>query len=426
MFALQRKFRFSGGVPRLLARAGMLLPAGMLLCAGPAMAGDDIAAAVAAGKAGIDLRYRYDQVEDDAFLREANASTLRTRLNYTTGQWHDTVALVEMDNVSRIGDDRYYDLRNGKVMYPMVPDPDGTDLNQASLTWRGIEDMAVVAGRQRLNFDNQRFIGGSAGRQNEQTFDALTLEYRSVEKLVATFAWVGQVNRVVGPDAGLPPPELDSEMSLLNVNYRFAPAASVTAYHYAMDFDDAPALSNATSGLRLTGELPAGELKFVYALEGAQQGEYARQPVDYSANYLHGELKLVAGSHWLALGNETLGADGAMRFITPLATLKFHGLAEKFWQTPDGGIVDNYVKAGTELAGWRLSVALHQLAPETGPGDFGEEADFTAFRAFGKHYQLLFVHTLFDVDGPAYTNAAFPFMAFDDTRKTYLALMAKF
>lgn len=409
-----------------------LLASGFSLAIGSpvAMAGT-LAEAVAGGKAGIELRYRFDQVQDDAVAKDANASTLKTRLNYTTGSWQEMTGFVEMDNVSRVGDDRYNDNRNGKAAFAMVPDPDGTDLNQAWLRFGGIEKTTITAGRQRIAFDNHRVIGSSPGRQNEQTYDGVTVEYKGIDKLVASFAYVTRVNTVSGPEpartAFQPPAERDTEMPLLNVKYTFSDAFALAGYHYAMDFDKSAALSNATTGLRAAGQIPvAGEMKLDYVAELARQTDHANQPASYDAGYWHGDLKLTAGRFSAGIGHETLEADGGMRFITPLATLKFHGLAEKFWQTPAGGIEDTWLSLGANVADWRLMLKYHQLQPEAAGRDYGDEVDFTAFRALGRNYQVLFVHTVFMVDGPAYTNAAFPGMTFDDTQKTYLALMAKF
>ena len=47
----------------------------------------------------------------------------------------------------------------------MVADPDGTEINQALLRYDHTKGNAVV-GRQRINLDNQRFIGSVAWRQN--------------------------------------------------------------------------------------------------------------------------------------------------------------------------------------------------------------------------------------------------------------------
>lgn len=424
-----KPFLFSGFSLPLIA------PLALTLCPVAATAADDLATALASGKAGLEFRYRYDYVEDEAKPRDANASTLRTRLNYTTGIWQDTAGFVEMDNVSRIGDDRYNDNRNGKTLYATVPDPDGTDMNQAWLRYSGIEKTAVTVGRQRVGFDNHRIIGFTPGRQNEQTLDGLMVEYKGVDKLTASLGFMSRVNTSSGPEpanaAFQPPAERDVELPMVHLRYAASEKLALAVYHFAMDFDQASTLSNATTGLRASGQIPMGDMKFDYVAEAAQQSDHARQPVSYDAGYWHGDFKLTAGRFNVGVGHETLEADSGMRFITPLATLKFHGFAEKFWQTPTGGIRDTWASAGMTVSDWRLMVRHHWLHQETDiesdGRDFARETDFTAFRAFGKHYQVLFVHTLFDVKRGPYGNAAYgPAARFDDTQKTYLALMAKF
>lgn len=428
---------------RLFIR-GAVLPfiATLALAAGaPAHAGaEEVTAALAGGKAGLEFRYRYDFVQDEAVPKDANASTLRTRLNYTTGAWHDLTGFVEMDNVSRIGEDRYHDVRNGKTLYATVPDPDGTDLNQAYLRYSGPARTAVTLGRQRLAFDNHRIIGFTPGRQNEQTLDGVLVEYKGIERLTASAGYMVRVNTSSGPDAGRPPAqpphERDLGMPVLHVRYDVDQKLAVTGYHFAMDFEpdtfNSQRSSQATTGLRATGKLPfTDKVNLEYVAEIARQSDHADQPVEYDAGYRHGDLKLNAGGFFVGVAHETMEADSGMRFITPLATLKFHGFAEKFWQTPAGGIEDSWISAGGTVAGWRLMIKHHWLAQETDVesdgDDFGRETNFSAFRAFGRHYQLLFVHAYFDVkDGP-YGNLAFgPAARFDDTQKTYLALMAKF
>lgn len=423
---------------RLFKRGTMLpliAPLAFGVCA-PAHAGaDELTAALSGGKAGLEFRYRFDHVEDEARARDANASTLRTRLNYTSGAWNDLTGFVEMDNVSRIGDDRYNDNRNGKSLYATVPDPDGTDLNQAYLRYSGVANTTITTGRQRVGFDNHRIIGFTPGRQNEQTLDGALVEYKGNEKLTASAGYMLRVNTSSGPEPAnalfQPPAERDVELPMLHLRYALNDRFAVAGYHFAMDFDQAPTLSSATTGLRANGQLPLGELKLDYVVEVAQQTDHARQPVSYDAGYWHGDLKLTSGHFSVGVGHETLEADNGMRFITPLATLKFHGYAEKFWQTPAGGIQDSWASVGGTLAGWRLMVKHHWLEQETDVesdgSHFGQETDFTAFRAFGRHYQLLFVHALFDVREGVYGNLAFgPAARFDDTQKTYLALMAKF
>ena len=57
--------------------------------------------AVTGGKAHLEFRYRLESVDQDPFADDALASTLRSRLNYVTGDWHGFSAFVEADNVTR-------------------------------------------------------------------------------------------------------------------------------------------------------------------------------------------------------------------------------------------------------------------------------------------------------------------------------------
>ena len=69
----------------------------------------------------------------------------------------------------------------------MVADPKGTELNQGYVQYKGIDNVGLKLGRQRINLDNQRFIGGVGWRQQEQTFDAFRaeLEHDSIQASTA-------------------------------------------------------------------------------------------------------------------------------------------------------------------------------------------------------------------------------------------------
>jgi hypothetical protein len=71
---------------------------------------------------------------------------------------------------------------NGHGARPQVIDPPGIELNQLWLGWKGTR-ANIALGRQRLLFDNQRWVGNSGWRQNEQTFDALALEFAPRKEL---------------------------------------------------------------------------------------------------------------------------------------------------------------------------------------------------------------------------------------------------
>ena len=58
------------------------------------------------GKVSLDVRYRFEQVDQDrpaSILDEASAQTVRTRLGWRTGLFHGFFAYGEAENVSVVG-----------------------------------------------------------------------------------------------------------------------------------------------------------------------------------------------------------------------------------------------------------------------------------------------------------------------------------
>src|SRR4051812_40793252 len=59
--------------------------------------------AITAGLPLIDLRLRYENVDQENKPRNASALTFRARLGYQTGQYHGFAALAEFDAVQHLG-----------------------------------------------------------------------------------------------------------------------------------------------------------------------------------------------------------------------------------------------------------------------------------------------------------------------------------
>ena len=351
---------------------------------------DDLAGALKEGKTSLSFRLRHEQVEDDAFANDANASTLRTRLSYTSGQWKMLDLILEFDHVGHLFDERFNDTRNGKTTFPTVIDPKGADLNQAAVRYRR-DGFTAVAGRQRILLDNQRFIGGVGWRQNEQTYDALRLTATPVDKLTLDYAWVSDTRRIHGPDAGTPAPDLISDHHLVNVKYAASKAFTPVAYMYALDFADSAALSSQTIGAYLMGEVALDSVTLDYRVEGAQQSDYGDNPNDYDADYLLLSVGGKVSGVRLGLASETLGADSDANigFATPLATgHAFQGWADKFLATPTTGIVDTYASLGGAVKGVNLLAVYHEYESDTGSIDQGEELNLQASKKFGANYTL--------------------------------------
>jgi hypothetical protein len=364
--------------------------------------GDEFAESLNEKNLKLTFRYRVEDVEQDNLQRGANGSTLKTRLTFSPKHESGWGFLAEVDNVMGLGSSNYNDTRNGRTDRPVIADPTGTDLNQLAIRYSGIDNVTVTAGRQRILRTTQRFVGGVGWRQNEQTYDGLTVAYKNDGGFSAHYAYVGQVNRIFGPDSGSPPEEFDSEIHLLDASYAFSPMATVTAYGYFMDFDDAAALSNSTVGARLTGSASVSDgLTFAYAVEAAFQDDYADNPTPYEADFFNVEGSLKWSNFSLAIGMESLEGDTApgQAFRTPLATLhKFQGWADKFLGTPAGGIEDLYVRFSGTALGARFALTWHDFDSESGSGSLGSEVDFSANWAFGGRYALLVKLANYDAD----------------------------
>ena len=379
---------------------------------------------VADGKAGLDLRYRYEDVDQTGKPATAGASTLRLRLNLASGVVGGFSGFAEFDHVQVIGSENYDSTRNGLTRYPVVADPEGTDLNQAYLQYAGPAGTTVRLGRQRIRLDTERFIGSVAWRQNEQTYDALSLETKALPGATVTYAYIDKVRRVFGPDSGTPPATFDSASHLLNLKLTKLPVGALTVYGYFLDFDDAPQLTTETYGARYDGSHAFGEkLKLGWALEYARQRDGEDNPASIDADYSLIEISLKGSAAGVTAGREVLSGERGTftaatnpAFQTPLATLhKWQGWADKFLTTPSAGIEDTYVGLSGTLAGCNGQAVWHDFQAKATSLDYGTELDLSVSRKFAKRYEVLVKYADYSADG-----------LFTDTRKFWLQFGATF
>jgi len=405
-------------VSRSRMAMGRNIAAAMMLSTAPAMAGaaeaDSIAEALTQGGTSISFRARSEQVDDDALARDALANTLRTRLTYRSGSWQNLSLLVEVDNVSYLGDDSFNSTRNGMVTRPVIVDPDGTDLNQAALRLQR-DKLTLTAGRQRLLRENQRMIGGVGWRQNEQTYDAIDVAYRPAEQWQLNYAWVDDTQRIFGPEAGVPAASLDSDHHILNARWKVSPTMELAAYHIALDFDDAAALSSATTGLIFNGAFDVREnLRLDYRLEAAQQADAANSPVNFDVDYHHAGLGITHAGWRLGWAHESLGADSSagVAMQTPLATLHaFQGWADKFLTTPAAGMRDNQFSVSGNVAGFAMQLHHHDYQSDVSGLDYGKEWNIQLGRAIGSRYTLTAKYARYTAEQFAQDTSKFWLMA---------------
>ncbi len=248
----------------ILLLAAACLP-GLAIAADPAPAAAATPAAPAtfvdamtSGKAHLEFRYRLETVDQEPFADDAVASTLRSRLNYQTGTWHSLSAFLEADNVTVLGDDTYNSTTNGVTDRPIVADPEYTEVNQVYLQLKA-GTFTGLAGRQRITLDNQRFIGNVGWRQNEQTYDALTLKSSALAKTQLHYSYITNVNRITGPDEGSQPANYHGATHALNGKVELGAFGAVTGFAYLLDLENAPALSSSTYGVHWAGTYQVSE-----------------------------------------------------------------------------------------------------------------------------------------------------------------------
>ncbi|MGS2723353.1 alginate export family protein [Porticoccus sp. GXU_MW_L64] len=342
------------------------------------------------------FRLRYEEVDNTS---SDGALTLRSRLTFQSAEYKGFSALLEMDDVSHFGSDNFVG----------IPDPEGSEVNQSWIKYNFGKSDATF-GRQRINLDNQRFVGGVGFRQNEQTYDGISYTDKHLKDTTVFVANINNVNRIFGEDS--PIGDHDNDSWLVNANYSGFKNGKLSLYAYLLDNSNAALFSTDTYGIRYSGK--AGK-SFSYNLEYATQSDAANNPLDYSAEYLLLEGSLQTKPVKLTLGYELLGSDngdtgGSLlndgRFITPLATLhKFQGWTDMFIAGGTGnidtGVEDLYFSVSGKAGGFKLVFVYHDFSADKASAtvdDLGSEWGFLVGRKINDNLNLSLKYADYSAD----------------------------
>lgn len=425
----------------------MAVVAAVCMFAMPVMAADEAAEGVEAdgfwdaltgGTPTLNVRGRIELAKS-ATLERSEAYTIRTRLGYGTKPWYGVRVYTNFENIAAATEKTYW--HQGKPPPPsktIIADPPTTEINEGFLEinrpdWLGSE---LKAGRQTIIYDDARFIGDIAWRQNQQTFDAFEGQTSlGLDDFALSYGWIGYVHRIFGGGNSANPASLNfkSNSHVINASYDAIPQANIAAFAYLLDLSNSAAgsvdvNSSQTYGLRLNGAFDVTE-RFIldYVASYAFQADYADKPNDYAANYVDASL----GVKWKGLGRvaagfEMLGSDdGTQQFLTPVATAhKFNGWADAYLAggTANGGptgLRDLYVTVAPQLP-WKLkgSLVYHRFWDGEAGTVRGNEIDAIVKRPFGEHLLVL-------AKG-AYFNSATDAFAETDIWRFWLDVVVKF
>lgn len=357
------------------------------------------------------LRLRYENVDVEGAASKAEATTLRTVLGYKTGDLYGFSALLEFENVTDLGGNYATYPGQPNKPYPLIADPDGSEVNQAYLQYQAAGNNDIRLGRQIITYRDKpfhRYIGTILWRQNWQTFDAISIQNTALTNTRLSYAYVSRVNRIFGDDAPSPLDEFDSDSHFVNVQNHSFDFANLETYAYLLDFDNAPVFSSQTYGARLSGKYPVNaRFTPLYALEYAHQSDYGSYQGSYDASYQLAEVGiaiaplLIADNVLLKASYERLSGDGTANgsFQTILGTNHaFQGTADQFLVTPADGIRDYYMTAVTQLYGFNFIASYHVLESDNMDYRYGEELDLELSRGIGKHLTLGVKYANYDAD----------------------------
>lgn len=352
------------------------------------------------GKISFNIRWRFEYVDQEG-KGIARGDPIRLRLGYLTPKFSGFQAFAEFEGNTPVFLNEYNSTRNNKTQYPVIADPAEAELNQGWLAYSGLPGTTIKAGRQKIIYNNHRFVGNVGWRQMEQTFDAASILNQSIGSSDLKLAFVWNVRTVTSKSVNVAAP-------LLNLGYTFPGIGKLTAYGYLLDFSDADnsgpfpsAFSTQTYGLRFNGIRSVAEnLDLLYTAEYAYQTDFKDNPKSYNANYFHlvGGFRVNKVASFFEyitqkIGWEYLGSDSGTALQTPLGTNHaFQGWADKFLVTPPGGVRDLYGDLSARVLGVKLQAVYHQFDAAEGGKDYGHEIDALISRTLADHYTLMLVY----------------------------------
>jgi len=371
--------------------AAISIAAPLALASSLTHASDAFLIAPEMGKINFDARLRYEDVNDNhPNFDGADALTARIRLGYLTPDFNGFKAYAEIESTTPLGGRDYNEgatlnANADRKQYSPIADPDNSsELNRAWISYSGIDDTLIKLGRQRIILDNARFVGNVGWRQNEQTYDALTVVNTSIQDTQVVLSYVSNVQTIFGT-------HFEADVPVFNVKYSGLPFGDLSAYGYFVDVAQSGATDRDTLGLRFNGSTEvSNDLSVLYTAEYAQQEIDRATASDEDVDYSLVEAGVKFAGITAKVSREVQEGHKGASFKTPLGTNHaFNGWADQFLTTPVDGLKDTFLTLSTKVSGVKLMAVYHDFEAENSSIDYGTELDLLAVKKIGKHYKVL-------------------------------------
>lgn len=360
-------------------------------------------------------RIRYADLSSEASNTRNNgkAASLLLRFSLASDWFKNTrefqvSSYIEIDRVDTAFKDDHSDAVrfNGQPIFPDVP---GTEFNQAWIK-TSLNDVELTLGRQSIQYDNQRFIGSNSFWQNNQTFDAAHLQLQWLSASKASYAYIANVNRILGDDASddLQPSDTiynfysgerptgiwgdhKQKTHLFRLEINEWDYSQWVSYAYLIDNRDEPSRSADTVGSRYDFRYQPSDLKYRLEAELALQNSHNANNMSERTHY--GKLLVGVGYRSLEISAriERFSAKSGISFSTALGSLhEFQGWADRFSRAPAEGLIDSSLKVKWRYSPWKIDIRYHQFQATEVSQRYGREFDLDIIFKTGKNQSIQF------------------------------------
>lgn len=334
----------------------------------------------AAGRAILELRPRYNHIEESNKPETTEGVTVRAIAGWRTAPWHGWRLTLEAIHADHLGSKRFNDdpAQLATSPYPLLPDPRHTGVNQAHVEG-ALGALRLRAGRQVLRFDNQRWVSDNGFRQVPQLFDGATASFDAFDNAVVTAGHYRRIRTTSGDTARL-------RLTVAHAAWNPAAGHSLAAYGYFHDQPQNGAFTGlANNSYRVIGARAEGEIANVggfalpYLLEAARQRPYAGGDDRIEADYWRAGAG-AGGSNWtVRFDYEVKGSNrGLYGLQMPLTDFyAFNGWTLHFFNTPREGLRDRWVTARLAVGAFTLYAEAHRFRTDHRRLEFGREEDLS-------------------------------------------------
>lgn len=391
------------------------------------------------GKPILVLRPRFTWVDQAGQPEKTYWGSLRTQVGWQTLEYHAFKLTAELIDVRRFGSQNMIPygaspaVSNGTAgytgpggnlygsygpgYYPLVADPQATDVNRLHLDYVGLPATTIRLGRQVVRMDNQRFLGDYDFGQMPQLLDGVRATTDALPRTQMTYGYFWRVRNAYEV-------EWKTSINAATLHFTVVPSA-LKLGGYALFQNQAQTgsvtgftdNSNRVLGARAWGIVPlTDKLSLLYVGEAAQQRDFAGGDPRIRANYYRVGGGLGVAKGYFRVDWEKLSSNsGQYGFQTPLgSTQMFLGRVNMFASTPPQGLEDLRARLGVQV--WKLSARLdyHRFHSDWNDWDLGHEWDVALDFAFTRRLSASAVYGDYRAGGPQY--------GFPDTQKFWLTL----